>query len=500
MRPALRSAVGRINRCILRCASLLVPRDQRADWRREWNAELWHMRRSSSPPSKQFSWKAEQAAAAFCLGAFQDAFCIRNIRRQNREIAPSQHGSAGECLCWLAGLLALSCILARVLPGVYMESHPSRYQINPGLILLQRDLFTDSSAASITGQQFLDLKASRQRGIDGLAFYRMTKETLSSGLHVKPKWAVAHANFNLFALLGGPESLAALSSESARGLSPVVLSDELWKREFGGNPKIVGSVVRVGQSAARVVGVLPRGSWRLPGGADAWLLQPDAEINRSSVGYVVAHTTRLGQAEMYGDRLHVDGFVADDPDAELWGGSFDERTRGPWTIFRFAIFLAFLALPAVTSVSLGESCFSSHRPSHIRNLYRWIFLSAKIVLLLSIAYFASLDLSYWNATGYSALSEYAQLASTFFICLFGMRWILLDQRERCPVCLRRVTHPAQVGQASRTFLAWNGTELMCTSGHTLLHVPGLPTSWFGTQRWMYLDTSWKFLFAGTGVG
>jgi hypothetical protein len=33
-------------------------------------------------------------------------------------------------------------------------------------------------------------------------------------------------------------------------------------------------------------------------------------------------------------------------------------------------------------------------------------------------------------------------------------------------------------------------------GHTLLHVPSLPTSWFGIQRWMFLDPSWKFLFAG----
>ncbi len=35
---------------------------------------------------------------------------------------------------------------------------------------------------------------------------------------------------------------------------------------------------------------------------------------------------------------------------------------------------------------------------------------------------------------------------------------------------------------------------------TLLHVPALPTSWFGTQRWLYLDTSWKFLLVGIGAG
>jgi hypothetical protein len=36
-------------------------------------------------------------------------------------------------------------------------------------------------------------------------------------------------------------------------------------------------------------------------------------------------------------------------------------------------------------------------------------------------------------------------------------------------------------------------------GHTLLHVPSLPTSWFSGQRWMYLDTSWEFLFADSGA-
>jgi hypothetical protein len=83
----------------------------------------------------------------------------------------------------------------------------------------------------------------------------------------------------------------------------------------------------------------------------------------------------------------------------------------------------------------------------------------------------------------------------FLICLFGLRWAIMDQSRRCPVCLRRVTHPARVGIASWNFLGWNGTEMICTGGHALLHVPSLPTSWFSRQRWMYLDTSWDFLFA-----
>jgi hypothetical protein len=491
-----------MNSGLLHCASLFVPTELRDEWRREWIAELWHVSQSCVSTGR-VSLNAQRAVAAFCLGAIQDALCVRQLCRENSKVVSSQRGSARECLFWLAAALSLSYILSRVVPGVSIETHPSHYQVKPGLVLLQSELFSDNSLATVKGQQFLDLKVSRQRSIDELAFYRIEKEAASLRSHAVTKWAVAHASLNLFALLGGPLSLPAFARTSAgslgKNLPPVVLSEALWKREFGCDPTIVGSTVRIGRTEARVMGILPRGSWRLPGRADAWLLEPDAEIARSAVGHVVAHLTRFGQAQMYGDRLHINTFVPDDPDADLWGVSFDERTRGPWTIFRFAVFLAFLALPAITSVSLGESSFSSHRPSWTKNLKRWMFMSAKIALLLSIAYFASLDLSYWNATAYSTLSEYAQLASSFSICLFGMRWVLLDQRERCPVCLRRVTHPAQVGQASRTFLAWNGTELICTSGHTLLHVPGLPTSWFGTQRWLYLDTSWKFLFAGSGV-
>ena len=44
------------------------------------------------------------------------------------------------------------------------------------------------------------------------------------------------------------------------------------------------------------------------------------------------------------------------------------------------------------------------------------------------------------------------------------------------------------------FLAWNGTELFCAGGHTLLEVPDLPTSWFYSPCWVYLDSSWDFLF------
>jgi len=103
-------------------------------------------------------------------------------------------------------------------------------------------------------------------------------------------------------------------------------------------------------------------------------------------------------------------------------------------------------------------------------------------------------LAFLNPSMNPASSIYIQFATSFLALLFSFRWALRDQRRRCPVCLRLLTHPARVGHASRSFLAWHGTEFMCGKGHGLLHVPEMATTWFSTQRWLCLDSSWKGLF------
>jgi hypothetical protein len=396
--------------------------------------------------------------------------------------------------------LAASYSIALLLPGVRTEIDISRYPINPGLILIQDAHYNNDSGATISGKQYRYWKARSRQYFDGFAFYRIGKETTSTATEGKAEWEVAHASSNLFALLGLPIRFRLPASEVESNLPMVILSDEGWKRNFGSDRHVAGKLLRIGTRDTRIVGVVPNGAWRLPGKVDAWLLEPDSEIASGGLGHVVAHLTPLGKSEMWTGRVHITSVNPDDSVDDLWGVSFNQRTQGPIDIYLFTVLLAFLALPAVTSVSLAEYCFSSHRPSWSKRLWRWGFLSAKIALILSIAYFSSLDLAYLHSTSYSITAEYVQLISSFSMCLLGMRWALLDQHQRCPVCLRRVTNPAQVGLASRTFLAWNGTELICAGGHTMLHIPGLPTSWFSTQRWMYLDTSWDFLFVGSGMG
>ena len=494
MMPGHGSAFHAFHLSLLRIASLVAPSRRRAEWWREWRAELWHVRRERVPAGG-LCWPAELEITAFCLGAFRDSYCLR--RQSPRESQPpaSFFGSAAYCLFAMAVVLAAGMIVALRLPGVRAVTGTPLYRLNPHLVQIQRAEPDDDAAPTVPYRTFLNWKARRQRSFDEFAFFSIAYHSVSTGGERPTRWTIAHASANLFSLAGIPLQFALTDPPS--DLPSVILGCSAFVRNFGANPQIVGSVLQIGEMNARIAAVLPCRAVALPGRVDAWLVEPSSWEAHNAAGYVVAHLSERGRLEMTSPRIAITAAGAGESQTEFWGDSIEDGEPGPWAIYLFTVFLALLSLPAVTSVSMAESSFSSHKPSLSRRLCRWAFLAGKIALLLALTYFISLDLAYSWFPIDSQWPLNIQLFASFLLSLFGMRWVVLDQRRRCPVCLRRVSNPARVGDASRTFLAWNGTELICTAGHTLLHVPGLPTSWFSAQRWLYLDTSWQFLFAAS---
>jgi hypothetical protein len=154
--------------------------------------------------------------------------------------------------------------------------------------------------------------------------------------------------------------------------------------------------------------------------------------------------------------------------------------KGELIIFHLGmILIALLVLPATTSLRLGDYPAKGHSPPWPTRVRRWLFFALKIALIFQIVYCASVSLI---------------LIHGWIVYLLAFRWALIDQRQRCPVCLRSLTKPTQIGWPSQTFLEWYGTELMCERGHGLLYVPEIPSSCYSTQRWLYLDPSWSSLF------
>lgn len=148
-----------------------------------------------------------------------------------------------------------------------------------------------------------------------------------------------------------------------------------------------------------------------------------------------------------------------------------------------AIFLLVCMLFAMVT-----SGFTAGHPRKI-GPRRGLFFAAKVLLVLPIVILGSLDLVSLCSLPWPVFMDISLFGS-----LFAARWILADQRQRCPVCLRLLANPVRMGESSRILLEWHGTELVCQRGHGLLYVPEWPAIWSGRQRWVVLGSSWGGLF------
>lgn len=146
--------------------------------------------------------------------------------------------------------------------------------------------------------------------------------------------------------------------------------------------------------------------------------------------------------------------------------------------------LSLLVFVTLNPLGLGEYPTNRYAPSPAIRVRRWVFLATKIALVTPIPVFVSVTLVRIFPGAPSLM---------VFAWVFGFRWVLSDQRQRCPVCLHLLSHPTRIGSPTQSILGWYGTELVCTRGHGLLYVPGAPTSWSSTQRWQYIDSTWSSL-------
>jgi hypothetical protein len=482
-----------VPRLMLRFASLLLPSGQRDIWLREWRSELWYFSQAALTEAKAF-FPREREAAVFCVGAFHDAWYLRCERRTfiTRTVRPSR--SALRTTTTLFILAMLSFIAALLLPRVTATLGTSPYRDTRNLVLISPPGKFYQEAPSMRMRHLRFWQGRTSRMFSGFAFYDpIIKQIHAASVHTG-ELRIARTSHNLFPMLG----LQSYTSAIKTHLPILLVSPEVWKRQFHGEEIAIGSTVKVGIHNATFGGILANGQWRLPGSFDAWLIEPAADasaIPDTARGYIIGRRIPSAENARLGEQW---GMYAPEPDGGVESYQFtalSSTDRIPMGIYIFTVLLALLALPATTSLPLGEYPAGADHISWPLRLRRWMFLGIKFSLLLPTIYFVSLDVAY-TAPFAPSRAQYIQIVVSFLMALFSFRWALKDQRRRCPVCLATLTNPVRVGEPSRSFLAWNGTELICSGGHGLLHVPELPTSWFATQRWLYLDSSWSGVFLG----
>jgi len=480
-----------ISHVILRVAALFVPHREREEWLAEWRAELWHVWRSCNHQAE---------VTAFCFGAFQDALWLRGNNKHSVPRRLFRPGSPWRCGLSLAIWAVAGMLICFCLPGARRAMHPLPYRDAGDLVMISRAGYSSEHAPTIRLEEYQAWKTSTRDLFTGLAFYQPMRKRIHVGRYQTADMSVARATSNLFEVLHLPIPVTARDQMNRPYMASLVLSQKVWKKYFHGDAGNAGHIVDIAGQKVRIAGVMAEDSWQLPGQIDAWVFEDEQHMDAlpsSTRGYVLAHVKASGLSPHAVARRSMTVF-RDTGEADRYDCvSLEQQAQLPFFFFVFTLFLACLALPATTPLPLGEYPVHGDRLPSIMRFRRWFFLAAKVSLIVPIVYFSSLDLAYASLPIDSPAAQGIQFVSSFFGFLFAFRWALQDQRRRCPECLRLLTNPARVGQASRNFLAWNGTELICAVGHGLLHIPEIPTSWFGTQRWFYLDSSWSSLFSDT---
>jgi hypothetical protein len=137
---------------------------------------------------------------------------------------------------------------------------------------------------------------------------------------------------------------------------------------------------------------------------------------------------------------------------------------------------------------------------------RWrLFLAIKVGLTVVAAFLGSAVVALAARRVMAFGADWLELMSTSLMLILSVKWALENQERRCQHCLRMLSRPTRVGMASRNFLEWNGTELICAEGHGLLHVTEMHGSWCWYDVWVELDPTWQGLFrpqvlrGGSGV-
>ena len=133
-----------------------------------------------------------------------------------------------------------------------------------------------------------------------------------------------------------------------------------------------------------------------------------------------------------------------------------------------------------------------HLPKRGR-MRRTLFLAAKLIAVQPI-----LVCGMFVCVMVASLVPLAPLGALGIWCL-TLRWVIADQRNRCPECLHLLESAIRVGTASSTFLDCHVAEAACPRGHGLLHSPESGVSYTSAARWLHLDPSWKQVFLRLGT-
>lgn len=482
---------------LIRLASRMVPAAQRSDWTREWLAEIWHQWQFLHYAG---SWDSREGLRLFIrsLGALVDAgwhltsqdFVQHRLREWVR--------SPWTCLATWSGAIALIAILSAGLPATRDLFHLSPRVSSGRLLFIWLHPMAGGGDKGVPAE-VAPAWSSHSHLLEGAAAFKLRHEMVRESSAGSFPMLTVSTDPSLFSVLRAVPALGAFPSDSG-----VVLTYSLWQSLFHGDHGILTSTVKIGGTSYPIRAVLDRRFRFLSRQPALYVVRPNTPdalsmiVARARPGVGLSkldpELTRIAEVSCY------DFFRG-----ELRYAFLDEAIWIPAQIFAISVAVSALLLFIVSRVRLRHVRAALNHPNRRALIRRVGFWVGKTSLALAFVFVAGLE---WTRSDSAILFGSQDPANgPFLLWLYVLGamavlfWSVADQQARCRVCLRLLCFPVRIGCPGCLLLDWSGTELLCTEGHGVLHVPHMASSWEEEHgRWIALDDSWKELFAGNRRG
>ena len=514
MKPA-RSIRGLIwqSTLLLRAASLLVPKAQRPEWYREWYGEVWHWAHFLHE-SDRLNSKTRLELARHCWGAFPDAAWHRFDQQRLMRIAGGTPLSAKFCLTSI-GLFFFCVILASGFAPTVRSAFSRLPFYQPDRVALLS--FHGNFVHYHEGTLFNSARdwSGRSHTATAVAAYSFHPVELKQN-DVAFSTLMARVSPNFFTVLGGGAEIGRLfhSGDEQDCGDCVVVTHRFWKSQLNSDRSIVGKALKivnykiekgekkVSISEERIIGVLPPNFTFILPEASVWAL-PKSDPTISNSADFTGAVVRLSPGASFAQAQdEFRGFTARAYSSFGYAKMSLEPIQS--RIHQGArLYVTFTLLSLLGGLAVAGTRLAAARTRRLRLGWRgllrwWSFLAVKTLLLLSTCFIVSLELSSRISIALTGtIDPFVGPFSTWFFLVTGLlalSWSMHDQCRRCRICLKRLGNEASVGVAGYLLLDWWGTELVCSDGHGLLHVPEMKSSWLEFEQWVHLDESWQPLF------
>jgi predicted permease len=303
----------------------------RRDWLEEWRSELWHEARRRGEDGQA---SGDPSLLSIASGAFADVRAartylagvpdggnprdgirgrsggtMRELRISLRSLSRSP-GFAVIALITLSLGIGATSALFTVVDAVLLEPLP--YAQPDGLVTVSHPApgIPESGNWPLSQAGYMHF-AANNRTLENLGVYRSEGVNLAEEGEEAERLRAAIVSTSLLDVLRAVPATGRVFTEAddERGAPLVVLLNyDLWQTRYGGDPSVIGRVLRVNGSAYEVVGVLAKGFELPTTHVDLWL---PMQMDRSAAPVNSHYLSAIGRLR--------DGATEDAAEQELLG-------------------------------------------------------------------------------------------------------------------------------------------------------------------------------------